>query len=248
MKKKLVLLLSLVLCMIFMVGCGNSKSDDSAKKIDEGILSTCENNTEQNFTTWNETDFSTEINPEQVSDEMMDKYNQWIDLQKKLGKMKSQSKTETKVSDSTITCTIRAKYQHGMIAFTATFDETGTFQDVNVDEEFTMAQTMEKALLNTLMGMGTVFVVLILMSLIIGAFGKVFENKAKKQKAEPEPVAAPVIKAPVQTQESVDVTDDTELVAVITAAIMASLGEEAPAEGLVVRSIRRRNADKWKNA
>lgn len=47
-----------------------------------------------------------------------------------------------------------------------------------------------------------------------------------------------------KNQISVDETDyssDIELVAVITAAIMAYMGEDAPADGLVIRSIRKVN-------
>lgn len=43
-------------------------------------------------------------------------------------------------------------------------------------------------------------------------------------------------------------TADSELVAVITAAIMASMGNEAPADGLFIRSIRKSNGNRWKNA
>ena len=43
-----------------------------------------------------------------------------------------------------------------------------------------------------------------------------------------------------------DLTDDLELVAVITAAIAAS--ENTSADGLVVRSIRRAPGNKWKRA
>lgn len=42
--------------------------------------------------------------------------------------------------------------------------------------------------------------------------------------------------------------DDKELVAVITAAVMAYLGDEAPADGLVVRSIRKVNKRKHSNS
>lgn len=42
-----------------------------------------------------------------------------------------------------------------------------------------------------------------------------------------------------------DYIDDKELVAVITAAIMASLGEEAPKDGLVVKSIHKVNKQSW---
>ena len=46
--------------------------------------------------------------------------------------------------------------------------------------------------------------------------------------------------------EEEELADDLELVAVITAAIAAS--ENTPADGLVVRSIKRAPASKWKRA
>lgn len=51
----------------------------------------------------------------------------------------------------------------------------------------------------------------------------------------------------VQYTGTENLINDTELVAVITAAIMASMGDEAPADGLVIRSIRRPSGNRWKN-
>ncbi|MDF2511507.1 MAG: hypothetical protein K0S04_1373 [Herbinix sp.] len=48
--------------------------------------------------------------------------------------------------------------------------------------------------------------------------------------------------------EGANLVDDCELVAVITAAIYASMGEDAPKDGFVVRSIRRVNSKNWMNA
>ena len=48
--------------------------------------------------------------------------------------------------------------------------------------------------------------------------------------------------------EMEDVTEDLEIVAVITAAIMASMGAEAPADGLNITSIKRRTGSKWKRS
>lgn len=45
-----------------------------------------------------------------------------------------------------------------------------------------------------------------------------------------------------------ELVNDNELVAVITAAIYASMGGNVPADGLVVRSIRKVNSKKWINA
>lgn len=103
------------------------------------------------------------------------------------------------------------------------------------------------ALLNTLMGMGTVFVVLICISLIISLFvyvpgletkwKRMFSHRKKKQNTEERP--AP--KRPVLEEETEEISpeDDSELVAVITAAIIASMGGTVSKDQLVVRSIRR---------
>ena len=101
-------------------------------------------------------------------------------------------------------------------------------------------ETIKTGLLNTVIGMLTVFAVLILISLLISSFGLISKIQNSKTKNE---VAATKVETvqPTQVQEVVEevVEDDTELVAVITAAIMASMGDEAPADGLTVRSIRK---------
>lgn len=109
-----------------------------------------------------------------------------------------------------------------------------------------MGELMKRAGLNTVMGMGTVFLVLILISIIIyllGFIGKA-QNKGTAAAALPEKPAEPlVMETPAEPE---DMTDDFELVAVIAAAIAASEG--VPADCLVVRSIRRKaSPNQWKN-
>ena len=102
------------------------------------------------------------------------------------------------------------------------------------------ADLIKTALLNTVIGMGIVFLVLILISGLIFMFGyvsRLFGSKVNRKADENPRIVKEVSVEEVSDEELID---DTELVAVITAAIMASMGEEAPADGLVVRSIRRR--------
>lgn len=111
---------------------------------------------------------------------------------------------------------------------------------LNLDE--TKGQLMARAGLNTLLGMGTVFLVLILISLIISSFGLIgkMQDKKKKEtvtKAEPTPAPQPDV------VEEEELADDTELVAVIAAAIAAYEGTSA--DGFQVRSIKRANTRKW---
>ena len=103
-----------------------------------------------------------------------------------------------------------------------------------------MGGLMTKAALNTLIGMGTVFVVLILISLIIYCFGyisKIQDKFGKKKDAKKDGIDKAVAQI-VDQEENADVSDDLELIAVIAAAIAASEGASST-DGFVVRSIRR---------
>lgn len=109
--------------------------------------------------------------------------------------------------------------------------------------------------MNTLLGMGTVFCVLILISFIIYLLKFIPDllngSKKEKESVQPSdsrkqsvPVQKPVSKpAPASAQAVSKPADDTQLVAVITAAIMASMEQEGtpvPADGLLIRSIKKR--------
>lgn len=111
--------------------------------------------------------------------------------------------------------------------------------DASVDKVYTLGEKMTKAALNTLMGMGTVFVVLILISLIIYCFRfiSVIQNKASGHKTQEEETKEAVVDQIGQREEQ-QLTDDLELVAVISAAIAASTGTST--DSFVVRSIHRR--------
>lgn len=114
--------------------------------------------------------------------------------------------------------------------------------------------TVPEALINTVIGMGTVFLVLVLISFIIYLMKFIPElldnrNRSKEPApmpaAKPAPAPLPAVK-PVSAPQPAAVpatTDDTQLVAVITAAIVAAMEQEgtpvAP-DGLVIRSIKKR--------
>ncbi|HCI74429.1 MAG TPA: hypothetical protein DHV42_07850 [Lachnospiraceae bacterium] len=103
-----------------------------------------------------------------------------------------------------------------------------------------------KAGMNTLIGLGTVFVVLLFLTFIIGQIHWIPDLLARRNKKEAAPAPAPApTPAPAVVEDEIEETDDLELIAVISAAIAAS--EQAPADGFVVRSIRRRGRkSNWK--
>ena len=109
---------------------------------------------------------------------------------------------------------------------------------LNLDQS--MGELMTKAAMDTLMGMMTVFAVLILISIIIWAMGgipKLQAKLAKKPESKKEESIDNTIAQIVEKEENTE--DDTELVAVIAAAIAAYEGSQST-DGFVVRSIRKR--------
>lgn len=105
--------------------------------------------------------------------------------------------------------------------------------------EKTMADKMGNAALNTLIGLATVFVILIIISFIISRFKLIpeLEKKLSKKKEEEKAVSSAVENVTAQIEQKEELVDDTELVAVITAAICAA--GNVSSDGFVVRSIRK---------
>lgn len=156
------------------------------------------------------------------------------------------------IDDDAITVTIPVTGQNanGSVELIFTNDIYLKMTSCTLNMNQTMGSLMGKAALNTVLGMGTVFVVLIIICLIISLFSfipKIQDNFGKKK----APAAAPVPAAPASAVAPVapaseELVDDTELVAVIAAAIAAYEGTSA--DGFRVRSIRRANTGNWKRA
>ena len=118
-------------------------------------------------------------------------------------------------------------------------------QEMVVTAVYSKSELMGQAAMNTLIGMGTVFVVLIFISFIISLFKylpALFAKKPKVEEAKKQATTAPVVAAPVASKSD-NLMNDAELVAVITAAIYAAAGQSGSGavskDRLVVRSIRR---------
>ncbi len=140
-----------------------------------------------------------------------------------------------------------------------TFEERGCEFKLMVDRQmsgissmtfnpdFTFGEKMVQAGLNTVLGIGTVFLMLIFISLIIYCFKYInaLEKMIKKSKTEEQPAQIPEVPVAEEAEEE-NLADDLELVAVIMAAIAASEGTST--DGLVVRSIKRSRTNNWKRA
>ncbi|MEL7655284.1 MAG: OadG family protein [Bacillota bacterium] len=114
------------------------------------------------------------------------------------------------------------------------------FADPELIKGLSTSELTQGALITTLMGMGTTFVVLTLLWGVIAIISKVILKTEKKaitvlQKPIPMPTTAP---AAPKTAEPAAADAGTELVAVITAAI-AAMEEATSTSGLIIRKISR---------
>ncbi len=105
----------------------------------------------------------------------------------------------------------------------------------------TTSEKMLQASLDTLIGMGIVFVVLILISFLISCFVVIPKIQAIFSKNKVDIKTESITKTidQIVQQEDAQLTNDYELVAVIAAAIAASEGATST-DGFIVRSIRKR--------
>ena len=128
-------------------------------------------------------------------------------------------------------------------------DEDLNLTSITTNVNYAFNEVMTKAALNTLMGMGTVFAVLIIIIILISSFALIpkiqatfsGEKQEKPEKQEKAVKQEKVVQQIIEKEEIAyeDVTSDAELVAVIAAAIAAYEGSGS-ASGYVVRSLKRR--------
>lgn len=233
MKKRIALLLCMISCLALLAGCSLTKENKNLKESD------LTKNAETFVSQWFSYDFASTISQyeSQMTEEEVTSYKDYTKMQKKHGAFKKIVDTEySAASDSASVKDTVSTEKGGKLVFTVTYDEKGEISDWKVEEYKSIGDTMGKAALNTVMSMAIVFAVLIFISLIISCFKFIAaaQNKSASNAETATPVAAPA--APAVEE---NLTDDLELVAVITAAIAAA-SECESTDGLVVRSIVRR--------
>lgn len=155
-------------------------------------------------------------------------------------------------SQDTMTVEQQAVFQNRtvVIAYVYTYNyetEMPELTEASADKVYSMGEKMAKAGMNTLMGLGTVFTVLVLISLIIYCFRFIsYFQKKKARGSSPDDVKAAEEKQPLPAWQNVQSADESEIVAAIAAAIAAANADAnafaagASTDSFVVRSIRRR--------
>ena len=165
----------------------------------------------------------------------------WEAAEDECGKYVSHGEYEVEVKSDSVVISTLAQYEEREAVIAFSFNEESFMESMDVSAKFSMGEILTKAGLNTLLGMGTVFAVLIFLAFLISLM-KYIPVILDKLTKKPAPVVEAPKAAPV-VEEVVDETDDLELVAVIMAAIAAQEGTST--DGFVVRSIRRRPSNHW---
>ena len=253
MKKKLSLIVLACALTLGVSGCGSeadtttSNEKESMVAYSEAIVSSFSQTPDEVFDQYEE---MSELQLDLMllntglpvdSENFLSMIEAWKAGEAECGAFKSYGEFETEMTSSGIVVSTEAEYENKTADIEFTFDEEQQMDSLTINAHYSTAEILKKAGLNTILGMGTVFVVLIFISFIISLFKyiSVFENRKKEQKEDTASVGVDNAIAQIVSNEEENVEDDLELVAVITAAIAASEGTSA--DGLVVRSIRKVN-------
>ncbi len=211
--------------------------------------------TEQYLYSWIETDFQEYLTAGIADEAAIEQFTSWQNLKNNMGNLEAIGEYQITEADGLIIVSADIVGENDTVVFSLTFDKeiadsVDTFSalmEINAvsasasgsDEEASLAT----AALNTVMSMSIVFIVLIFIAVIIylmrfipAILDKV-TGKNKKTEEDVVTEADPSVAAPIME----DISNDEEIAAVITAAIMAYEAETGAAPGtFVVRSIRRR--------
>lgn len=253
MKRRISLLLLALICMFAISGCASTESADQ----DVTTITEMSNSLITIFASMDEATVQAYIDAEDFDlsiimydsgipadgDTFSTLMSAWQTGLTDCGDFVSYGSFEAEVKGEEVTVTASAMYSERDAVITFIFDD-GRIESLTIDPVYSFNEILVKAVLNTLLGMGTVFAVLIFIAFIISLFKYIpmLEEKFKNKKSAPAEVA-PVEVAPVAVVAEPSVSSDLELIAVITAAIAAAEGTTT--DGFVVRSIKRRKSNKW---
>ena len=243
--KKLMAVLLAIVCMASLAACGSkvevSPVDEATQSYlvgqMESLLSTLGGMSAEELKMYEEVDDTFTVAAVTNFEGVMEE----------LGAFKGIDSTEIEVDEKEYTVTSVVQYEQRTAIVTLILEyksQSFTPLSITFDAQYSMAETLQRAGLNTLMGVGIVFCVLLFLCFLISMFkfvSKLSGEGKKEQKKAPAP-AAPVVTAAAPAEE----TDDLELVAVIAAAIAAA--ENTSTDSFVVRSIKKVNKSKWRNA
>lgn len=246
--KKLLAILGMITCMVGLSACGQEETATGPISNEQAV--------EYGVATVQQMDTIVSQGAiEQYAEQpvVYEGLKNWQSALENIGKFEGTDGGSVKFDEDEVVIYVNVKGSEHDAEVEIILDGTlSSYVSISTNISYSFGELMKMAALNTLIGMGTVFVVLILISLIISCFNiipKIQEKQKKKAEAKTADTAEAVQADPVVAQIAAkeELADDTELVAVIAAAIAAYEGAGST-DGFVVRSIRKSNKSKWQNA
>ena len=251
MKKKIALLLSVLSVVIMLSACGTqdpTKVDYNGKSYDELQAESVTYGAALGKFSMEE--LKAEIEKYEKAGEeyaaVLDWHEKWLAAMEVSGKYVSYDKESFTITKSgkTLTTDLMLQFENREVVFQLVYNyHNMELTGITINPVYSFGEKMSTAALNTVICMSIVFAVLMFISALISGF-KIFpyleaQKKAKAEAANARQVENTFVSQIEQREEQEqELADDTELVAVIAAAIAAYEGTST--DGFVVRSIRRR--------
>lgn len=247
----------MLVVVLGLTACGNSNKEElqydesTLSQASEFIINYCsvaDEATMEQFESMPEFDLQlqlTQTGLPYTPESFLGAMDSWKAATKECGAYLGHDDYTFEVSGDEIHVTANAEFEERTATISFIYDDDMYLESLTIDADYSLGEIMKKAGLNTLLGMGTVFCVLIFISVLISFFKYIpmleeaLKKKKNKETAQSEKTEQ---KAEVAAVEE-ELVDDTELIAVIAAAIAAAEGTST--DGFVVRSIRRRPSNKW---
>lgn len=259
MKKRIAMMLGLLmLAMLTLSACGTDPKSvdyngytyndlknrsDAYRTVVKSLADFFEENqvTEDMFTAEERENFITGNN---LTDAYFDAAFRWMEAEEEAGAFRSEYDGTFSVdkAGNTLTTTVRLKFEERDVDFQVVYTYYNMkVSGITIDPVYSLSEKLGKAGINTIISILIVFAVLVLISLLIACFNifPYLEKKNAAQKAAQDVQKEPADLAVDEAGTGgVQETDDTELIAVIAAAVAASSGGSV--SDFVVRSIIRR--------
>ncbi len=239
--KRLAALLLLTLLMTSLCACGSSSSDSTEDETEAQWKETIENFVEEYA------GYSDEEKESLATNSGMDFYQDaadvWESYEKELGDYKGIESSVYSENGTVVSVEVVAQFENKDCTINVMVDtDSNQPTSFTMEPEQTLGEKMAQAAKNTVVGVAIVFIVLIFLSLVISLFRFIPQGGKKEDKSKGNAVQTPAV---VNSQEE-ELTDDLELIAVISAAIAAS--ENTSTDSFVVRSVKKVRRNNWKRS
>lgn len=170
-KRNLFAIIAMVLCMGIFAGCAKQEEEPQDAQMLSEIAEASGGILEQ-LAAFDDEMLKGMIEQYEDSGEsaMAGAMESWLTTKEELGSFVKVESSSTEFKDKQYVCSVNASFEKRALDATIVFTKQGMLVNMEFAPVYTLKENMGRAAIHTLIGMGTVFIVLIFISLIIGCF------------------------------------------------------------------------------